>query len=165
MTSVQKIISTAVGHAASIGECVELCNTEYNNISFSDRLCGAYGNIFLCSNSFYVPRGIFCDLTGALRNDVTTEEIAEYFVSFFEELCDKDICIEIGGDSLSYLTMDDRIAVTEKLSSLSFFGVMFECDFLSVGYVYDNFGLRQKGVFNDGPEFYDKVIPLDLSAI
>ncbi len=165
MTSVQKIISGAAGKLIPVGGSATLLESEYPNISFCDRLCGAYGSLYLDSLCFVVPKGIFCDLTGALRNDVTTEGIAEYFHRFFSQEGDYGTSLEIGGDSLSYLTMDDRFAIGSKLSELGFFAVIFECDFQSVEYVYENFGYRQKGVFNDGPDSYEKIISLDISAI
>ena len=148
MTGVQKILARAAKKPTLfVGEDLILPETA-PGISYDDPACGAYGSLFLPRGKIRVPRGIFIDLCGALRDDVTSDAVAEYLVS----LCRPYLAVrsaplvapEFGGDSLTYLTIDDRLATAKKLIDMH---------------------LGFAPLFNDSPDDFEAIVRADLAAI
>ena len=163
MTQTQKIIADALGTPVAVGKRVYI-KEEKGSVSFSDKLCGAYGKLFLAENIFEVPCGIFVDLCGALRNDATKEDVANYILQTLEKKDISQKSVEFGGDSMTYLTMEDRFAVVEKLmqSEKKPFCITFEYDYITAEYTLEKFGKKPQTFFNDGPASYEEIIALSL---
>ncbi len=164
MTQTQKIIANALNtEDFSVGTRVYI-SEESEGISFEDSLCGAYGKLFLNEKIFAVPEGVFVDLTAPLRDDITSVQIADYVEKVLSE---KDIAgksVEFGGDSMTYLTMEDRKEIVRKLGDCEKkpFCVIFEYDYITAGYTLEKFGKKPTTFFNDGPEGYGEIICLSL---
>lgn len=164
MTQTQKIIATALGvKDISSGTRVYI-SEQSDGISFYEPICGAFGKLFIKDKIFTVPESIFIDLTAPLRYDVTSEEIAEYIKTVLSK---KDItakALEFGGDSMTYLTMDDRIEIVKALSECEKkpFCVIFEYDYITAEYTLEHFSKKPVTFFNDGPQFFEEVISLAL---
>jgi len=167
MTQTQKIIARTLG-ADNITDGARVYISENTDaISFDEKLCGAYGRLFLEEKIFTVPAGVFIDLEAPLRNDVTKEEIAGYIADFISKLDVEGRSLEFGGDSMTYLTMDDRFAVAEKLLALEKkpFCVIFEYDYITAEYTMEHFGKKPETFYNDGPQSYEQVVTLELDRI
>lgn len=164
MTQTQKIIARSLGVDLIEAETRVYISEEASAISFSDKLCGAYGRLYLEQKIFSVPQGIFVDLRAPLRNNASSEKIAEYIVHFLAKHDIKGKSVEFGGDSMTYLTMDDRFAITEKLANCENkpFCVIFEYDYITAEYTLEKFGKKPTTFFNDGPQSYVEVIRLDI---
>lgn len=165
MTQTQRIIASALSRA-DIKSGMRVYIKESHPAISQNALCGAYGRLYLKDQAFTVPEGVFINLDGALRNDATSDEVALYISEFLsnEEIC--GISVEFGGDAMGYLTMDDRISVTQKLyESLLPFSVIFECDYITAEYVSESLGEKAVAFYNDGPQSFKKVITLDLGKI
>lgn len=165
MTGCQKILARAANLPnVSAGQSIILSN-ETTNISKTDPFCGAYGFLFCPQQTVRVPHGVFIDLGGALRNDATSEEVANFLFSRINAYRSPDTAIEIGGDSLTYLTLPDRFETVKRLTQGGgCFGVLFECDFSAVNYCHEN-DLTLRPAFNDGAQDFLAVISVDLSAV
>ena len=165
MTQTQRIIASALNRpdiTSGTRVYVKEAHPAISTVAF----CGAYGRLYLKDSTFTVPEGVFINLDGALRNDATSDEVAEYVAKFLsdEELC--NISVEFGGDAMGYLTMDDRISVTKKLCESGLpFSVIFECDYITAEYVSEALGEKPVAFYNDGPQSFKKVITLDLGKI
>ena len=164
MTQTQKIIADALNKKAISAGTRVFISEESESISFEDSLCGAYGKLFLNEKIFAVPEGVFVDLTAPLRDDITSLQIADYVGKILSE---KDIAgksVEFGGDSMTYLTMEDRTEIVRKLGGCEKkpFCVIFEYDYITAGYTLERFGKKPATFFNDGPESYDEIICLSL---
>lgn len=164
MTQTQKIIARALGAATVSAGTRVYITEETDGISFSDPLCGAYGKLFLDQKIFGVPQGIFVDLTCPLRYDATSEIVAEYIADLLSNYDIENKAIEFGGDSMTYLTMDDRFEIVKKLSSCEKkpFSVIFEYDYITAEYTMSRFSKKPVTFFNDGPQFFENVISLPL---
>lgn len=169
MTQVQKIIAGCLGkNLVTPGDRVYITDSKCTDaISHGDKFCGAYGRIFACNQPFNVPKGIFIDLRGVLRNDATSLDVAQYIYTTLKNEISCDISLEFGGDSMTFLNMDDRFEITKTLTDCANppFAVIFEYDYVTVEYTMEKFGKKPAVFFNDGPESYIKVFPLDLSAV
>lgn len=169
MTQIQKIIASCLGKANShSGERVYITQSQNPDAcSFTDKLCGAYGKIFIEKEPFAVPEGIFVDLRGVLRNDVQSTEIADFICKKLKDQFIVPCSAEFGGDSMTFLNMEDRFAVIKSLYSLKAppTHAVFECDYITAEYTLEKFGKKPAAFFNDGPNSYLKVLPLDLSEI
>lgn len=180
MTGVQKILARAANCSeVSVGQSIVLAQGVLSqgvlsqgvlsqgaaNLSDTDPYGGAYGFLYCPQRAVTVPRGIFVDLGGALRNDATSEEVANHLHACLCDILAPDIAVEIGGDSLTYLTMDDRHKTVERLTvGNACFGVLFECDYLAVTYAHEH-GLLLRPAFNDGVQDFEAVLSVDLSAV
>ena len=165
MTQTQRIISSVLKRS-DIKSGMRVYVKETHPAISKDALCGAYGRLYLKEQAFTVPKGIFINLDGALRNDATSDEVALYIAEFLstEEIC--GISVEFGGDAMGYLTMNDRISVTQKLYGSGMpFSVIFECDYITAEYVSETLGEKAVAFYNDGPQSFEKVITLDLGKI
>ena len=180
MTQVQKTLSAYLRQNADCNVKLPLKegmrvyiskNNSFAGIDFKDKYCGAYGKVYLENEIFSVPKGFFINLCGALNlsTDVSNQsgKIANYIL---KNLISEDIrgaSVEFGGDSMGYLTMEDRFAVVKKLSDGKEkpFCTVFECDYISAEYTLEKFGEKPAAYFNDGPESYCKVIDIDLCGI
>lgn len=169
MTQVQKIIASALGaESLERGKRIYIKKKEnFGGISFDDKLCGAYGKVYIDSEVFSVPDGIFIDLCGVLRNDAGSMEIAEYFKKSLKRENFSGMTVEIGGDSMSYLTMDDRFAVVKAMNELSAvpFCTVFECDYITAEYTLENLLEKPAAFFNSGPQNYERIIRIDLGLV
>ena len=176
MTGVQKILARAAGKAhVSAGMTVVLPEKAVG-IDSDDAACGAYGSLFLpksdstAERKIRVPNGIFLDLGGVLRNDVTSAEVADFLFSlclpYLVTRQSPKIAPEFGGDSLTYLTMADRLATAERfvLSGCGF-APLFECDFVAAQYVAERGFAPIRAVFNDSPDDFAAVVTADLGKI
>lgn len=167
MTQIQKIIAFSSGKQSVLpGEKVSLVKAD-GAVSATDTLCGIYGALYTEKNEITVPEGIFIDLCGALRDDAKSPEVAEFL---FEKLKDKiqpDISLEFGGDSMTYLTADDRAETIKAFLGhvIRPFSVSFECDYIAAEYKLEKFGTKPRAFYNDGPESYTEVIHVDISDI
>lgn len=170
MTGVQKILARAAKKPTLfVGEELILPETA-PGISSDDPACGAYGSLFLHGGKIRVPRGIFIDLCGALRDDVTSAAVAEYLVS----LCRPYLAVrsaplvapEFGGDSLTYLTIEDRLETAKRLIDEHLgFAPLFECDFVAAQYAEEKGLPRLAPLFNDSPDDFEAIVRADLAAI
>lgn len=167
MTQIQKILAFASKKSTvSQGESVTVSqNTELSALSFSDRLCGVYGALYLENGTVTVPRGIFIDLQGALRDDISSRDVAEFLFSRLESKISPDISLEFGGDSMTYLNASDRTETVKRFidTQKKPFSVTFECDYIAAEYTIEKFGKKPQAFYNDGPESYLEVIAVDLS--
>lgn len=164
MTQTQKIIADALNTKSITADTRVYISEESHGISFQDSLCGAYGMLFLKEKIFSVPHGVFIDLAAPLRDDITSGALAEYIVSFLSE---KDISgksIEFGGDSMTYLTMEDRTEIVRSFENCDKkpFCIIFEYDYITAEYTLEHFGKKPVTFFNDGPGSYDEIISLEL---
>lgn len=166
MTQTQKILS-AVLKKADIKSGMRVYIREPHPAISDDHICGAYGKLYLKEKAFTVPDGVFINLDGALRNDVKSCEVAEYIYAYLkkEKLC--GLSVELGGDSMGYLTMDDRIEVVKTLinSDISPFCVIFECDYITAQYTLEILKEKTAAFYNDGPQNFKKVITVDISKV
>lgn len=166
MTQTQKIIS-AVLKKADIKSGMRVYIKDPHTAISDDPFCGAYGRLYLKEKVFTVPEGVFINLDGALRNNAESCEIAQYIHSFLkkEKLC--GLSVEFGGDSMGYLTMDDRIEVVKTLENtdVSPFCVIFECDYITAEYTLGTLKEKTVAFYNDGPQNFKKIITVDLSKV
>ncbi len=168
MTILQKIIGYSTGKDTRVGEV--FFKEDINNsakLSYSDRLCGAYGALFVgdMQTGVTIPESVFINLDGTVRYDAKSSEVAFFIKEQLLNLGVEGLCLEFGGDSLTYLTMQDRLCIAEKLSELSPFCILFESDFNTVMYIQEH-GMPEAPMFlNDGEHNYKKVITLNLSGI
>ncbi len=167
MTQTQKIIARSLGTDNITAGTRAYISEESSAISFDDKLCGAYGKLYLNEKIFSVPKGIFIDLEAPLRNDAQSCEIAEYVAEFLSNHDIEGNSVEFGGDSMTYLTMDDRFAVVEKLQTFSKkpFCVIFEYDYITAEYTIEHFGKKPETFYNDGPQYFSQVVTLELDKI
>ena len=167
MTQTQKIIAENLGQNVILPGTRVYVKEEKEAVSFSDKLCGAYGRLFVENSIFDVPQGVFVDLCGALRNDATSEDIAEYINAALSSYDIAATSVEFGGDSMTYLTMDDRFAVVEKLmkNEKKPFCAIFEYDYITSEYVYEKFGTKPQVFFNNGPESFREIITVSLDKV
>ncbi len=164
MTQIQKIIAHTLNtDKISAGTRVYV-SEESDGISFDDPFCGAYGKLYIKEKIFAVPCGIFIDLTAPLRDDITSEQLAEYVTRFLSEKNIEGRTVEFGGDSMTYLTMDDRFEIVRKLENHEKkpFCVIFEYDYITAEYTLEKFGKKPTTFFNDGPQSYEEVVSLAL---
>ena len=164
MTQTQKIIASAI-NSQSIGVGTRVYVTqEGDGISFDDSLCGAYGKLFVKDKIFSVPSSVFVDLTAPVRYDATSADIATYIAEFLSGYDIENKSVEFGGDSMTYLTMDDRFEIVKKLTegTKKPFSVIFEYDYITAEYTLSHFSKKPVTFFNDGPQFFDEVISLSL---
>lgn len=170
MTGVQKILARAAGkESVSAGEELFLLEKAVG-ISRNDPKCGAYGSLYLPERKLRVPRGLFIDLCGVLRNDAASEEVADGLIAlcrpYLSMRSAPKFAPEFGGDSLTYLTLADRFATAARLVEDSLgFSPLFECDFLAAEYVAEQRLPKLMPVFNDSPEDFDVILRADLSKI
>ena len=164
MTQTQKIIARTLGADNITAGARVYISESTDAVSFDEKLCGAYGKLFLKEKIFTVPEGIFIDLEAPLRNDITSEKIADFVADFISKLDVEGKSLEFGGDSMTYLTMDDRFAVVEKLLDLEKkpFCVIFEYDYITAEYTFEHFGKKPETFYNDGPQSYEQVVTLEL---
>ena len=145
MTQVQKIIASALGaESLERGKRIYIKKKEnFGGISFDDKLCGV------------------------LRNDAGSMEVAEYFKKSLKRENFSGMTVEIGGDSMSYLTMDDRFAVVKAMNELSAvpFCTVFECDYITAEYTLENLLEKPAAFFNSGPQNYERIIRIDLGLV
>ncbi len=166
MTQTQKIISAAL-KKADIKSGIRVYIKE-PHIAISDiPFCGAYGRLYLKEKAFTVPDGVFINLDGALRNDAKSCDIAEYIYTSLKNEGLLGLSVEFGGDSMGYLTMDDRIEVVKALvdQNISPFCVIFECDYITAQYTLETLKEKTAAFYNDGPQNFKKIITVDLSKI
>jgi homoaconitase/3-isopropylmalate dehydratase large subunit len=166
MTQTQRIISDCLKNAEiNVGTRVYI--TENHPAISEAPLCGAYGKLYLKKNPLTIPKGVFINLDGALRNDITSEEISAYILRFLkkEALC--GLSVEFGGDAMGYLTMEDRLSIVKTLyeSDISPFCVIFECDYITAEYTSEMLKEKTVAFYNDGPESFEKIITLNLENI
>ncbi len=166
MTQVQRIIASALSRN-DIKSGMRVYIKEPHHAISEDALCGAYGRLFLKEKAFAVPEGVFVNLDGALRNDAKTEEIANYIREFLKDKKLSGLSIEFGGDSMGYLTMDDRLSVVKAISGsdISPFCTIFECDYITAEYTLEVLKEKTAAFYNDGPQSFCDVITLDLGKI
>ncbi len=164
MTQTQKIISYALNTDKPLAGTRVYISKESEGISFDKPFCGAYGKLFLKEMIFSVPQGIFVDLSAPLRDDITSEQVAEYVAKFLSKKNIEGRSVEFGGDSMTYLTMDDRFEIVKKLESCEKkpFCVIFEYDYITAEYTLEKFEKKPTTFFNDGPQSYEEVISLEL---
>lgn len=166
MTQTQKIISAALKNADIKSGMKVYIKEQYPAISDTP-FCGAYGRLYLKEKAFTVPEGVFINLDGALRNDAKSCDIAEYIYTSLKKEDLSGFSVEFGGDSMGYLTMDDRIEVVKALekSDVSPFCVIFECDYITAQYTLETLKEKTVAFYNDGPQNFMKIITLDISKV
>lgn len=177
MTGVQKILAHAVG-LPRVETAQEIALPENAvGISTDDPCCGVYGKLYIPKaakkrgkQKIRVPRGVFIDLCGVLRRDAKSEEVAEFLFSIcLPYLVTRDmpkIAPEFGGDSLTYLTAEDRLATAEKfVRSGCGFPPLFECDFVAAQYAAENGFSPIRAFFNDSPDDFEAIINADLEKV
>jgi homoaconitase/3-isopropylmalate dehydratase large subunit len=166
MTQTQRIIASSLKNP-SVKDGMRVYIKENHPALSDDSLCGAYGKLCLKENPLVVPKGVFVNLDGALRNDVSGEEIAQYVLSFLQKEALCGLSVEFGGDSMGYLTMNERIEIVKTLSNsrISPFCVIFECDYITAEYTLETFGEKPSAFYNDGPESFEKILVLNLGEI
>lgn len=167
MTILEKIIARATdGKVSQRGKILSPDDIVLRDKLSSDALCGAYGA--LCSDcvseSVTVAESVFVNLDGALRDDASEQELAEYIKGELAKENIAGLCVEFGGDSLTYLTMNDRFAIVRELLGESPFCVIFESDFNTALFLEER-KERVPMFLNDGPHNYKKVITLNLCEI
>lgn len=169
MTQTQKILSALLGkNTICTGDRVYITEEKCTDAcSCSDKACGAYGRLYIPTEPFSVPAGIFIDLRGVLRNDAESGDIAQFVCEKLKGEFSPSVSVEFGGDSMTFLNMDDRFSVVKALNSQEDapHNVIFECDYITAEYTLENFGKKPAAFFNDGPKSYIKIIPLDLTEI
>ena len=169
MTQTQKIIAAYLGkNFVAPDERIYITNNNSPDAtSLTDKYCGAYGRLYINGKPFNVPKGIFIDLTGVLRNDATSSDAANFILAKLQNLLSSDISVEFGGDSMTFLTMDDRFEITSALLECNTppMFVTFEYDYITAEYTMCNFGKKPAVFFNDGPESYLKIVSVDLSEV
>ena len=167
MTILEKIIHYITeGAVFKKGQTISPCDIKNSDKLSSDPVCGAFGALSdeLLNDMTTIPESVFVNLDGALRDDASDDDVAGYIRDFLEKSSVEGLCIEFGGDSLTYLTMDDRFATVRELSRIKPFCVLFESDFNTALYLEQK-GMRAPMFLNDGPENYKKVIDLSLAEI
>lgn len=166
MTQVQRIIASALS-LSDIKSGMRVYIKEPHHAISEDALCGAYGRLFLKEKAFTVPEGVFVNLDGALRNDAKADEVANYICGFLKNKNLSGLSIEFGGDSMGYLTMDDRLSVVKAVSEsdISPFCTIFECDYITAEYTLEVLKEKTAAFYNDGPQFFREIITLDLGKI
>lgn len=167
MTQIQKIIAFSAGKQHVLpGEKVKI-DTENGAISSKDTLCGVYGALYAETKDITVPDGIFVDLCGALRDDAKSCEVADFLFEKLKGKIRSDISIEFGGDSMTYLTAEDRVCTIKAFEKADIrpFSVSFECDYIAAEYTFEKFGTKPRAFYNDGPQSYAEVIHVDITDI
>ena len=166
MTQTQKIISAAL-KLTDIKAATEVYIKDSHVAISDDPFCGAYGRLYLKEKAFTVPEGVFINLDGALRNNAESCDVAQHIHNFLkkEKLC--GLSVEFGGDSMGYLTMDDRTEVVKALTDaeISPFCVIFECDYITAEYTNSVLKEKTAAFYNDGPQNFKKIITIDLSKV
>ncbi len=126
---------------------------------------GKTGAAFIAENSFKMPGAIRIQLCSVPESDVTGKDIFFFIKDKLakEECINK--CMEIGGDSLSYLDMKTREEIASLAHTGNFFCIIFECDYQSVEYMLSASNRKFHAFFPDGPSDYEKIFDISLSDI
>lgn len=124
-------------------------------------VAAALGEIWLV-----VPATIRVNLRGALRDGVTTKDVALHLMKLlgYER---KAIykTIEIGGPGVAGLSMDARFTITNYCSDMGAKSAIFEPDEVTLAYVRDRAQRAFTPVTSDVDCTYEEVIDVDLGAL
>ncbi len=124
-------------------------------------VAAALGEIWLV-----VPATIRINLRGALRDGVTTKDVALHLMGLlgYER---KAIyrAIEIGGPGVAALSMDARFTITNYCSDMGAKSAIFEPDAVTLDYVKDRAQRAFTPVYSDADCGYEDVLDVDMGAL
>ncbi|NML44849.1 3-isopropylmalate dehydratase large subunit [Ramlibacter sp. G-1-2-2] len=124
-------------------------------------VAAALGEIWLV-----VPATIRVNLRGALRDGVTTKDVALHLMKLlgYER---KAIykTIEIGGPGVAALSMDARFTITNYCSDMGAKSAIFEPDAVTLAYANARKQREFTPVSSDADAKYEEVIEVDLAAL
>ena len=124
-------------------------------------VAAALGEIWLV-----VPATIRVELRGALREGVTTKDVALHLMKLlgYER---KAIykTIEIGGPGVAALSMDARFTITNYCSDMGAKSAIFEPDEITLAYAHSRAQRPFTPVTSDPDCSYEEVIAVDLGAL